>query len=271
MTFMKYSSPNTMTKEIPKVFIVFPFGGIIMLSNAFVISYLYIIQFNWKQLLLGDEDWSFLPETLLRSFIMFIVIVIGLTILGKRGVKQLSVFELVVIIGLGSAAGDPMFYKDVGILPAVVVFITVVGSYILVMRLIGKSKAVEHALEGKPVPLIKDGRFMIHHFEKENLAQDEFFSELRLKGVSHLGQVDEAIIETSGQLSVFFYDDKEVQYGLPILPGTFEKSIKKINAKGQYACTFCAHTMELTPKAKHTCPVCKREQWVNATNHTRKR
>lgn len=73
------------------------------------------------------EDWSFLPETVLRSLIMFIVILISLRLLGKRGVKQLSIFELVVIIGLGSAAGDPMFYKDVGILPAIIVFSMVVA------------------------------------------------------------------------------------------------------------------------------------------------
>ena len=71
--------------------------------------------FDWKQLLLGSEECSFLPETILRTSIMFIVILIGLRLLGKRGVKQLSVFELVVIIGLGSAVGDPMFYKDGGI------------------------------------------------------------------------------------------------------------------------------------------------------------
>lgn len=70
--------------------------------------------FDLKQILLGSEEWSFLLETVLRTSIMFLIIIFGLRLLGKRGVKQLSVFELVVIIGLGSAAGDPMFYKDVG-------------------------------------------------------------------------------------------------------------------------------------------------------------
>lgn len=77
---------------------------------------------EWKMLLLGEENWSFLLETAFRTLIMFIVILLGLRMLGKRGVKQLSVFELGVIIGLGSAAGDPMFYKDVGLLPGIIVF-----------------------------------------------------------------------------------------------------------------------------------------------------
>ena len=152
--------------------------------------------FNIEQLLLGDEDWNFLLETFFRSIIMFIVLLSGLRLLGKRGVKQLSVFELVVIIGLGSAAGDPMFYKDVGLLPAIIVFAMVIGLYKLVTFLVGKSKNFEHLVEGKPVLLIKDGRFAIENFEKEALAQDEFFAELRMASIKHLGQVELAIIET---------------------------------------------------------------------------
>src|SRR5215203_2468634 len=108
-----------------------------------------LLEFNWKELLLGSEEWSFLPETILRTLIMFTVIVISLRLLGKRGVKQLSVFELVVIIGLGSAAGDPMFYKEVGILPCLVVFIMVVALYTFVTHMMGKSRKVEAIIEGK--------------------------------------------------------------------------------------------------------------------------
>ena len=69
-----------------------------------------ILTIDWSAILLGSEEWSFLPEVALRTLIMFIIIITGLRFMGKRGVKQLSVVELVVIIGLGSAAGDPMFY-----------------------------------------------------------------------------------------------------------------------------------------------------------------
>lgn len=134
--------------------------------------------------MLGGEDWSFLPETVLRTLIMFVVILTTLRLLGKRGVKQLSVFELVVIIGLGSAAGDPMFYKDVGILPALIVFTMVVSLYTLVTYMVGKNKKFEKLVEGKPVCLIKDGVFSIENFKKEILGEDEFFAELRLQSVS---------------------------------------------------------------------------------------
>ena len=107
---------------------------------------LQVLNFNWKQLLLGDEEWSFLFETFFRTIIMFILLLTALKLLGKRGVKQLSVFELVVIIGLGSAAGDPMFYKDVGLLPAFIVFTMVVVLYKLVNYFVGKNKKLEHVI-----------------------------------------------------------------------------------------------------------------------------
>jgi uncharacterized membrane protein YcaP (DUF421 family) len=225
--------------------------------------------FDWKVLLLGGEDWSFLPETILRTLIMFIVILTSLRLLGKRGVKQLSVFELVVIIGLGSAAGDPMFYKDVGILPALIVFIMVVGLYTLITYMIGKNKKFERLVEGKPVCLIKDGAFSIENFEKEILGEDEFFAELRLQGVSQLGQVEEAIEESSGNISIFYYEDEQVKYGLPIMPDSLENSIQKIHDNDHYSCIFCGYTEKLKPAAKYTCPLCKKFRWIKASNKKR--
>ncbi len=227
--------------------------------------------FTWKELLLGSEEWSFLPEAFLRSFIMFTVILISLRLLGKRGVKQLSVFELVVIIGLGSAAGDPMFYKDVGILPALVVFIMVVGLYSLITYLIGKNKKFEILVEGRPVCLIKNGEFSIDNFKKEILGADEFFAELRMQGVSQLGQIEEAIEESSGNISIFFYPDKDVKFGLSIMPGSLDKSQKEILDTGQYSCIFCGFTKELKPAKECTCPLCKKKEWVKASNKKRVR
>ena len=233
---------------------------------------MYFLQtssFSWKQLLLGSEEWTFLPETILRSFIMFVVILVSLRILGKRGVKQLSVFELVVIIGLGSAAGDPMFYKDVGILPAILVFAMVVGLYSLLTFMIGHNKKFEDLVEGRPVCLIKEGKFSIDNFKKEALGEDEFFAELRMQGISQLGQVEEAIEESSGNISVFFYPDDEVKYGLPIMPNSLKETVKVIPAAGHYSCIFCGYTQELVPVQNQTCPQCKKNEWVPSSKRKR--
>jgi len=225
--------------------------------------------FDFKQILLGSEDWSFLLETVLRTSIMFIIIIFGLRLLGKRGVKQLSVFELVVIIGLGSAAGDPMFYKDVGIMPALVVFTMIISLYSIITYFIGKNKNFEKLVEGKPICLIDKGVFCIKDFKKESLGEDEFFSELRLKGVSHLGQIEKAIEEISGEISVFYYEDKDIKYGLPIMPDSLEKPLKIFHQKAYYSCTFCGNTEEFDSSNGGICKICKHDEWVESSNKKR--
>ncbi|RCH55424.1 DUF421 domain-containing protein [Mucilaginibacter hurinus] len=222
----------------------------------------------WKDILLGHEELKFLPEILLRTLVMYILILVSLRLLGKRGVKQLSVFELVVIISLGSAAGDPMFYNEVGLLAAVAVFLVVIGAYRLTTYLVAKSDVFEKMVEGTCTELIRNGCFSVRNFKKEPLAYDEFFSELRQYSISHLGQVELAIIETSGNISVFYYPDDKVQYGLPILPHLFAEKTADITKKGRYACAFCGCTFVLD-KGKHKCEVCKKDSWVTAINTPR--
>ena len=58
----------------------------------------------------------------------------------------------------------------------------------------------------------------------ENLRHDELFEDLRLHGVKHLGQIESAYIEASGQLSIYFLPDEKVEYGLPVIPELFESA-----------------------------------------------
>lgn len=219
-----------------------------------------------EKILIGDEDWAFIPEIMLRTLLMYLVVLISLRVLGKRGVKQLSIFELVVIISLGSAAGDPMFYREVGILSAVAVFLVVVAAYKITSYFVNKSKKVEILLEGSCTCVIEHGRFAIENFKKEALAQDEFFAELRLKNISHLGQVQLAILETTGSISVFYYKDDEVKYGLPILPALFANKQEEIKHRDYFSCSFCGVTELLEPTSKAICKCCKKDVWVKSIN-----
>ena len=227
------------------------------------------LQIELRSLLLGEEKWSFLAETALRSFIMFIVLLLSLRLLGKRGIKQLSVFELGVIIGLGSAAGAPMFYKDVGLLIGILVFSIVIGMYRFITFLINRSNGFEKFVEGKPAVIVEQGCFMVTNFKKEPIAQDEFYAQLRLHNVSHLGEVRLAILETGGEVSVFYFPDDEVKYGLPIIPSLCDEKLENINVAAHYACSSCGHTKHLDTLATHICSACGKKQWVKAINEQR--
>ena len=233
---------------------------------------MYLLQtlkgFDWRNLLLGEEEWSFLPEVLLRSAIMFLVTLIALRLIGKRGIMQ-GVFEIVTIITLGSAAGDPMFYKKVGLLPAILVFITVILMYKLVNYFVARNKRIEYLVEGRHVRLVKENRFAIENFKQEEISKDEIFSDLRLSGAIHLGQVESAYIEASGQMSVFFLPDEKVHYGLPLLPELYEAQVTHIKDPGSYSCWYCGNTKEIDVTEKHECDVCHETKWVRSINNKR--
>jgi uncharacterized membrane protein YcaP (DUF421 family) len=224
--------------------------------------------FEWDRLLFNDLPIQFLFEVVFRTVIMFLVVLITLRFTGKRGVKQLSVFEIVIVISLGSAAGDPMFYEDVGLIPAIAVFMVIISMYRGVTWLLGKSKRFENFIEGKVECIIEDGQFSLQTFEREDLAQDEFFAEMRLKSIEHLGQVRNAYMETNGAISLYFYNDEDVKFGLPIRPQLFSLKTTVIQKTGIYACTFCANTQKLEPTTGK-CTVCNRNEWVLAINSKR--
>lgn len=225
--------------------------------------------FNWERLLMGEElPYTFLLEVMFRSVTMFMVLLLVLRLSGKRGIKQLSIFELAIIISLGSAAGDPMFYHEVGLLPAIAVFLVVITLYKGITYVSGRVEKVEEFIEGKPLKLLEDGVIVYENFKNESLGYDELFSELRLKNVDQLGQVKKAFLETSGELSVFFYPDEEVKWGLPIQPDVFNQTEKVILKAGVYACSHCGLVKTIT-SSELICPTCSKKSWIEAWKNKR--
>src|SRR3989337_303195 len=198
---------------------------------------------------------------------MFFVILASLRIVGKRSISQLSLFELGLIIGLGSAAGDPMFYKDVGLLPGIMTFVVIIALYRFITFLINNNDKIEKALEGEPVYIAEDGVITYENFQKEPIAHEEFFAQLRIKHVTHLGQIKFAILETNGTVSVVFFPDEEVKWGLPILPHLCSDTFNKLSTKGKYSCVHCGNIEDVTSGIDiSNCQVCQKNDWVHAIN-----
>lgn len=227
------------------------------------------MDFDWHRILFSDQDYSFFFEILLRTPLMFLAVVIILRFTGKRGVQQLSIFEMVMIITLGSAAGDSMFYEDVGLLHAIAVFVLVLAVYRLIIYLITKYDKFELLMEGKPIYIIRDGKMCLEELKSKDLGSDEFFGALRIRNIDQLGQIRYAILEDTGSLSVFYFPDDEVVPGLPILPDEYNKKTIKITTPGLYACAKCARTYEQHPVEDVACGICANNEWVEAVNRKR--
>lgn len=172
--------------------------------------------FDWERMLLGDEPPLFLLEIAFRTAVIYVYALVLLRWLGSRTIGQLSTIEFLLVIALGSAVGDAMFYPDVPLLHALLVITVVVVANKGLDTVIAKSPTAERAIDGIPEEAIRDGVMCRDFLSSDSLSRNELFQQLREHGVEHLGEVSHAYIETDGALTVF--KAKESRPGLPIVP-----------------------------------------------------
>ena len=222
----------------------------------------------WSDIFLGDLNFSLIIEIFVRTVIMFVMVLIILRLSGKKGVRQLSLFEVAIIIALGSAAGDPMFSREAPILPSLIVFAVIIIVYRIITYFASKSEKFEDVIEGEPLYVIEDGQFVFGIKNEHTFAKDEFFAEMRQESIEHLGQVKTAILETTGNISFYYFTDEEVKYGLPVLPKPYSKKIQNVTEQDIYSCTYCGFSVFLSSGSKN-CERCNHQEWVKSINSLR--
>ena len=217
--------------------------------------------FDWQRILFDELPLAFLGEVALRVLVAYLLVFLFLKTAGRRGIRQLSVFELVIILTLGSAAGDVTFYEDVPIVPVVMVFAVLLVLYRITTYVMSCSKRFGIWVDGAPITLIRNGRYEIDNLAKLNISEDEFFMELRQQSVEHLGQVKLGILETDGDLSLFFYEDDLVQPGLSVMPPEHRQDYFQVPDDGLYACNHCGHTQTSNALDESACSQCEHKSW----------
>src|SRR5690606_16303011 len=165
-----------------------------------------------------EVEWHFMAELIVRTAIMFLMILLVLRLSGRRGVRQLTLFEVAIILGLGSAAGDPMFQPEIPVLHALVVLVSVVVCSKATTWAAARFDPFTTALEGDAKEIIRDGMFDVENERNQMFSQQEFFAELRNQNVEHLGQVRIGLLEVDGTISLLFYPDEDTKFGLPLFP-----------------------------------------------------
>lgn len=221
---------------------------------------------DWTSIFIYDTTWSFAAEIVIRTTIMFCLIILLLRSTGKRGIRQLTIFELTIILALGSIAGDPMFTEDLPLIQAVLIMSLVLLLYRLCTWFTTKHKLFELLLEGTPTYIVENGLLIMKDVEKGKMSHDEFFTEMRQQGVRHLGQVEVGLLETDGEFSVLLFPHDETQYGLPIFPKEFQAA-KIIENGHPYACMHCAY-VEYISAPDEVCNRCHHSRgWAKALNN----
>ena len=143
-----------------------------------------------------------------RAIIIYILVLIVMRLMGKREIGQLQPFELVISIMIADLASIPMTDPGVPIFNGVVPILGLLAMHLLITVLNIKSVNIRKFTCGKPTILIYRGRIAEEALKKERFTVSELQERLRGKDVFNLGDVEFAILETNGEVSVILKPNK---------------------------------------------------------------
>jgi uncharacterized membrane protein YcaP (DUF421 family) len=137
--------------------------------------------------------------------ILYLFIVCGIRLLGKRQIGELEPSELVLSLLVADLASVPMQDLGVPLAMGIIPILTLLTLSSLISVLTIKSMTIRNLLCGKPSVVIQDGKLLPRALLKNRLTIDELLEELRLGGYADIARVKCAILETSGHLSILPY------------------------------------------------------------------
>lgn len=218
-----------------------------------------VTPFDLTRMFWGDAPTAFLWEILVRTLIVYSYTLALVRWVGGRGVAQLSLVEFLLVIALGSAVGDSLFYPDVPLLHALLTVTVIVVINKLLDMAIVRWRLAKRAIDGQPLELVANGVIDHGACTARELSSYEVMSMLRLHGIRNLGEVAHAYMESSGGLSVFRRDDPVA--GLAIVPPLDLVAPTVIApeaaAGAAVVCTTCGLVDRATQRvASHTCSGC---------------
>jgi uncharacterized membrane protein YcaP (DUF421 family) len=140
--------------------------------------------------------------SLVRTFILYALLVIALRTMGKRVVGQLQPFELATIILISNLAAVPMEDVDIPILSGIIPILILVVSQFTLSYMAFRSNKARAIICGTPSIVVRNGKIVEKELEKLRYNINDLLEQLRVKDFSNIADVEFAILEPNGQLSV---------------------------------------------------------------------
>ena len=146
---------------------------------------------------------------LIRTIILYIFIIIGIRLMGKRQVGELEPSELVLSLIIADLASVPMQDYGIPLLTGILPILALLAMTMILSVLTMKSVRFRALMCGRPSIVIRDGLVDQREMARNRLTIDELLEELRAKGYTDPATVKYAILETNGQLSVLPYANQK--------------------------------------------------------------
>jgi uncharacterized membrane protein YcaP (DUF421 family) len=138
----------------------------------------------------------------LRTTAVYAVILLGLRLSGKREIGQITVFDLVVLLLLANAVQNAMVGPDTSLAGGVLAAIVLLALSAIVIRARLRWPQLRRVLEGAPTLLVLHGQPIPEHLRREGLDEDALEAALREHGIARLRDVEMAVLEVDGSISV---------------------------------------------------------------------
>jgi uncharacterized membrane protein YcaP (DUF421 family) len=148
-----------------------------------------------------------LLEVIARTTIVYIVVLVGLRVTGKREVGQMTPFDLVLLLLIANAVQNAMTGPDNSVTGGIVAAVTLLAVNFILSRVVFRFRKLRHFAEGTPTMLIRNGQFLLKNLSAEKITTDEVYQALREHGVPTVEDVSLAVLEVDGSISVLRKDE----------------------------------------------------------------
>jgi uncharacterized membrane protein YcaP (DUF421 family) len=143
-----------------------------------------------------------LLEIVFRTFIVYVVVVVGLRIFGKRELGQMNAFDLVLILTLSNAVQNAMTGPNTSLTGGIVSASTLLATNWLFARLRERIPWLRKWVEGEPTLLVDNGHIFYDHMKEEGVDMDELLMAARQHEVERVADIKRAVLEVDGTISV---------------------------------------------------------------------
>jgi uncharacterized membrane protein YcaP (DUF421 family) len=151
--------------------------------------------------------WLTAGQIVARTGVVYLLVLLGVRLTGKREVGQMTPFDLTLLLLLSNSVQNSMTGPDTSLMGGAVAACVLLGLNYLVGELSGVNRRFRRMVQGSPSLLIHDGELVMDHLKHEHLTVDEVLRSLREHGIGTIAEVAVGVLEVDGSLSFLKIDE----------------------------------------------------------------
>lgn len=218
---------------------------------------------DWHRIFIGQVPGMFYVEVIIRTAIVYFILMASMRLMGKRMASQLSRTEMVALVSLAASIGIPIMAPDRGLLPAVICAIVIVTGERIISRVASRNEKAEALFEDELDVLVENSVMKLDNMLHCRITRERLLAQLRSEGLYHLGSVKRLYLEANGAFSIV--ENPEPTPGLSVLPEWDTKFRSRQKAAANvWVCARCGNRHPSNDHQKEICTNCGNDKWIQA-------